>query len=178
MFGLTQADVWFCVRWTLGTAIALAISGSYGVYGLVVGPTLLGIAQWIALLGYWEYGVQWGISTIVGGYLALSAFVLLSLEVFDASWITVAICGVIFGTCQACVLAIANNPIWLLWPMVNSGLWVVNISGVFSFAQTYGVRAFQSPWTEIIAFSASGLVGGAMKGVLLAYAIKRIPRSE
>ncbi|NER84286.1 MAG: hypothetical protein F6K42_33075 [Leptolyngbya sp. SIO1D8] len=115
MLNLTGRDWRFCLRWTLVNAIALGFSRSLEVNGFMTGPIILGIAQGLTLVGYWNRSVHWAIATVLGGYATLAAFLItffVSFSNIDLSLpLLAAVSSIPLGLAQAFVL-LGNSQFW------------------------------------------------------------------
>ncbi|MBE7380154.1 MAG: hypothetical protein F6J95_001935 [Leptolyngbya sp. SIO1E4] len=179
MLDLTWRDGWFCLRWTLATAIALSVSGSLNSDGFFAGPVLLAIAQGFALVGYWRRAIYWVIATVFGGYLAMVAFIGMLLLSFGIGrlpeTLTFSVSGVLLGLPQALVL-IGQSRFWRGWPLASGITWLISVGWFFTFASNRSLfQHFGGLWQISILFAVCGLIGGMLKGLALVWFLKQTP---
>lgn len=173
---LTPSDWRFCLRWTLASAIAIGFSGSLGPIGLLVGPILLAIAQGYVLRRQKPMYLQWGIATLVGGYIAIA--LLVAWVLFASSiplLLIIAICGAIVGLAQAFVLR-RHSRYWAWWPFVNAAVLTISLFWFMPDAVDVGIYGTQRPfgvWGALAGFT--GLIGGILKGLALMGLLKQPP---
>ncbi|MBE7380153.1 MAG: hypothetical protein F6J95_001930 [Leptolyngbya sp. SIO1E4] len=187
MLTLTWKDWWFCLRWTLATAITLGGSIWLGERAFLVGPILLAIAQGLALVGYWRRAIYWAIATLLGSYLTVMAFLgmlILSFRmgsmpeslVFRESLLAFLICGTLLGLPQAFVLDRVSR-FWRWWPLASGITWLISVGWFFTFASNSSLfHHFGGLWQTIIQIAVCGLIGGMLKGLALVWFLKQTPR--
>lgn len=170
---LTRSEWQFCGRWLLATSIAIALCASLGPVGLLVGPILLAIAQGYVLKRYWLRFKAWGIATLVGGYLAIGAFIGLF---FSASFLPLApmvfLSGLPLGATQAYVLR-RDGRSWQLWPLVSALVLTISLYQFMPLAVGAAIVGTRRPfWEWMLLAALAGLIGGFLKGVALAWILK------
>lgn len=173
MFNLDRKDWIFCLRWTLATAIAIGICSLFGLYGLLVGPFVVAIAQGLALVGYWNYAILWGLAIVIGGYTALVAF--LGLFVYSPLPlpITVMISGAVMGLAEGFVLRPVTR-LWKGWPLLKSLVLLISIGWFVPSVINASVSGVTRSWWEWLALATlTGLIGGALKGLALVWFLKQ-----
>ena len=199
MLNLTRADWFFCLRWTLATAIALGLTPLLlrleliRPIGLWTGPIWLGLAQGLALERYWTRSIPWGFATAIGGYLGIGAYYLLiqsslyagpeiPLVLTDISFYGLAPLsgGAVLGLAQAFVLRGVSRW-WRWWPLVSglvllaSIFWLVNLI-LWDAFQRIDPFLSRPLWYWICLTALSGIIGGVLKSLALALFLKRTPR--
>jgi hypothetical protein len=120
--------------------------------------------------------LQWGIATLVGGYIAIA---LLAAWVLFASSIPllliIAICGAIVGVAQAIVLR-SRSRYWAWWPFVNAVILTISLLGFMPDAVDAGIYGTQRPfWVWMALAGFTGLIGGILKGLALMGLLKHPP---
>jgi hypothetical protein len=143
---------------------------------LFVGPVLLAIAQGFALRRYWSRALQWGLATLVGGYLALGVFMgLLIANSLTLSWLWLVIGGSVLGLVQAFVFK-GRSRYWGWWPLVSGMSLLIGVSWFMRAAMNtavYGTQRSAVIWLVLAALT--GLIGGALKGLALTWFLQQSP---
>ncbi|NER80731.1 MAG: hypothetical protein F6K42_14405 [Leptolyngbya sp. SIO1D8] len=175
MLNLTRKDWRFCLRWTVATAIALSLCGLLGPVGFMVGPLTLAIAQGVALKGYWGRAIFWGFGMVVGGH---TAWVALALGLLAQAPVSLAIVmsSAVLGLAQAFVLRGASQ-VWRWWPLVTIVILQVSIGWFVPLVLNAAVYGSQRPmWQWITLTTLTGLIGGSLTSIALAWVLKQPPR--
>jgi hypothetical protein len=177
VLNLTAADRRFCGRWLLATMLAIALCNPLGPIGLFIGPVVLATTQSDVLRREGHRFWPWGIATLVSGYLAIALFTGLFLGVPKLPIpVMVLICGAIVGAAQGWVLR-RESRYWRWWPLLNALILTVSLSwfmpGVLN-AAIYGTQRVSLTWLALATLT--GLIGGLLKGLALAWLFKHPAR--
>lgn len=151
----------------IATTAAIALCNFLDTSGFFSGPVVLAIAQGWALRSYWPHYRVWGLATMVGGYLALGAFLACVLFAHWPIFVSVFVCGVIAAGPQAWVLRRHHQP-WQWWPLVNAVILTLTLFGFLPDMLNAAIYGNTRPTWEWVARAAlTGLIGGSLKGLAL-----------
>ena len=136
---------------------------------------MLAIAQGVALAGYWNRAILWGLATVIGGYGAIVAFIgLFLIAILPPVWI-VFVSSAILGLAQAYSLR-GESRWWWWWPLITSGILWMTVGWFVSLAINAVIYGHQRPpWQWMLLAALTGITGGALKGLALVGLLKQTP---
>ena len=171
MFYLTPSHWRFGFFWMLATTIAIVLCAPFGSIGLFMGPALLASAQGYVLNRHGYPFIGWSLATLVSGYSAIVLFVALFFSM-TALPLVVFICGAVMGLAQGLILR-RRTRYWVWWPVVSAAVLTISIAWFVPSAVNatiYGSERSGLDWLVLATFS--GLIGGCLKGIALAWFLK------